>query len=118
MDMRIVLLLKKDRFFIEGALFVLLCCSFLSGCTERVPFPESVANVTTILSRHHLRWVSVTEDKRQGILTLSGKVASAEQKLKAEFLARTAAPSYVVADNLTVDPAAKASEKTGESSRE
>lgn len=116
--MRIVPLLRKRRFFIWGSAFVVLSCSLLSGCTEKIPFPESVANVTTILVRNHLRWVSVTQDKQQGIITLSGKVASAEQKIKAEFLARTAAPSYVVADNLVVDPAVKAREKKGDASRE
>lgn len=116
--MRIVPFFRKKRFFIWGPAFVVFSCLLLSGCTERIPFPESVANVTTILLRNHLRWVSVTQDKQQGIITLSGKVASAEQKIKAELLARTAAPSYVVADNLVVDPAVKIREKRGNSSRE
>ncbi|MBV9608177.1 MAG: BON domain-containing protein, partial [Acidobacteria bacterium] len=50
------------------------------------------------------RDVKVTEDKDKRVITLDGKVRSDEDKARAEQLAKGAAPGWVVANEVSIEP--------------
>jgi hyperosmotically inducible protein len=51
-----------------------------------------------------LKSVAVSQDRAKGIVTLSGQVASENDKLQAESLAKSLAGTQVVADQIAVIP--------------
>lgn len=80
---------------LAGALIV-------AGCNKQ--FPDEKSAVTNSLNGNSLNAVDVSQDRQKGVMTLSGSVASDDQKSQAEKLAKQAAPDYTIADEIGVRP--------------
>lgn len=77
----------------------------LGGCQQhKTLHPDVKENVTTALKNNHFDTLNVSEDREKGILTVTGSVPSEGQKAQVESLIHTAAPDYVVADEVGVRP--------------
>lgn len=80
----------------------LLAAAFLSvGCGSH---PDDKAAVYAALGKSNLSSVMAKQDRRSGVITLSGIVTSPDRKSQAETLARQAAPEYRIADQIQVKP--------------
>lgn len=77
--------------------------ALMTGC-NKAQHPDEKDAVTNALKGGNLGDVSVSQDRDKGVMTLTGKVASDEQKQQAENLAKQAAPDYTVADEVGVRP--------------
>jgi osmotically-inducible protein OsmY len=78
----------------------------LSACSkQRANTPSVKENVERSLDQAGLKDVKVNEDRDKGVVTLQGKVQSAEQKDQAEQVAKQAAGTMVVANEISVEPA-------------
>ena len=91
--------------FLTG--YVALLASALlvvAGCNNKPAHPDEKSAVTNALSSSNLSDVSVSQDQDKGVITLTGDVASADQKTQAETVARQAAPDYTIADQIGVRP--------------
>ncbi len=66
------------------------------------------ANLRSDLERRGLKDVSVAQDRDTGVVTLSGKVPSEDEKSAAASIAQTAAPGQVVANQIMVTPPGRA----------
>ena len=75
-----------------------------TGCNQTTQHPDEKDAVTNALKGGNLGDVSVSQDRDKGTMTLSGNVASDDQKQQAETLAKQAAPDYTVADEIGVRP--------------
>jgi hyperosmotically inducible protein len=73
---------------------------FFAGC--KADHPDEKQAVLNSLSRNSLYSVMVAQDRREGLMTLTGDVASIDAKAQAESFARQAAPDYTIANNLRV----------------
>jgi hyperosmotically inducible protein len=78
--------------------------AMIAGCSAESKSPDVTANVRTSLDQAGLKDVSVSEDRDRGLVTLGGTVASDGDKARAESLAKSAAGSLVVADQVAVLP--------------
>jgi hyperosmotically inducible periplasmic protein len=85
------------------------------ACNTQDKNPDVTANVRQGLNQAGLNDVSVSEDRDKGVVTLSGKTASDSQKAQAEDIAKSAAGSMVVADEIAVRPAGDDTAKTVDS---
>jgi hypothetical protein len=74
---------------------------FVAGCGSH---PDDQAAVYAALGKSNLSSVMVKQDRRSGVLTLSGIVNDAPSKSQAETLAEQAAPGYRVTDQIQVKP--------------
>jgi hyperosmotically inducible periplasmic protein len=74
----------------------------VAGCNKQ--FPDEKTSVTNAMSTNNLTSVSISQDRQKGVMTLSGNVASDDQKTQAENLAKQAAPDYTIADEIGVQP--------------
>jgi hyperosmotically inducible periplasmic protein len=74
----------------------------VAGCNKQ--FPDEKTSVTNAMSTNNLTSVSISQDRQKGVMTLSGNVASDDQKMQAENLAKQAAPDYTIADEIGVQP--------------
>ena len=78
----------------------------LSACSkQRANTPSVKENVERSLDNAGLKDVKVREDRDKGVVTLEGKVRSADQKAQAEDLAKQAAGGVIVANQVSVEPA-------------
>src|SRR5580765_5305155 len=87
-------------------LFVCLSVAMaLSACNTT---PAKSADVTDAIKQSladaSLKDVSVSQDRTQGIVTLSGHVANATDKAQADAIAKSRAPDQVVANEIAVLP--------------
>ena len=95
--------MKKLIMFI--AMLALLAVVVLAGCSgTAVKSPDVADNINKSLNQAGFKDVTVSQDRDKGIVTLSGKVASENDKLQAESLAKSLAGSQVVANQITVIP--------------
>ncbi len=76
----------------------------IAGCSQG-DHPEVKLAVYNALDQHDLRSVTVSEDRRGGVITLSGIVGASDRKQKAEQIAQQAAPGYSIVDRISVDNA-------------
>jgi osmotically-inducible protein OsmY len=77
----------------------------LVGCSSTsYKTPDVTATIRTSLDQAGLSDVSATDDRDKGVVTLGGHVASDSDKNRAENIAKAAAPSQVVADQIAVLP--------------
>jgi len=97
------------RHLLPGAA-LLLGTLAIAGCHNQPAHPDEKSAVTNSLNSNNLSAVSVSQDRDQGVITLTGNVTSDDQKAQAESLAKQAAPDYTVADEIGVRP-------TGDSSQ-
>lgn len=66
--------------------------------------PDEKAAVYAALNKSNLRSVEIKEDRRSGVLTLTGIVTTPILKSEAETIAQQAAPGYRIADQIQVKP--------------
>ncbi|HTZ88950.1 MAG TPA: BON domain-containing protein [Alloacidobacterium sp.] len=95
---------SKQFKFLLGSVAILAGALVVSGCNNKPAHPDEKSAVTNALSTNSLSNVSVSEDQAKGVMTLTGNVASADQKTQAETLAKQAAPDYTIANEIGVTP--------------
>jgi len=83
--------------------FILI--GFLTSCSSTpAKSPDVKDSVRAALDARDLKDVSVSQDRDKGVVTLSGKVLSEEQKATAGSVARGIATGQVVANEIVVTP--------------
>ena len=86
-------------------LLTLLAVGILAGCSQTaVKSPDVSDSIRKSLDQAGLKDVSVSQDRDKGIVTLGGQVASENDKLQAESIAKSLAGAQVVADQIAVIP--------------
>jgi osmotically-inducible protein OsmY len=89
-------------------LSALLTFSFIAalvGCSSAPPKSPAVSDdIRKSLDQVGLKDVKVDQDRDKGVVTLGGHVASDADKAQAEGIAKSIAPSQVVADQIAVLP--------------
>jgi hyperosmotically inducible periplasmic protein len=81
----------------------LLALGLIAGC-DKPQHPPVKDNVSASLKANNLGDLSISEDREKGVVTLTGDVQSEDQKSQAEALAKSAAPGYVIANEVGVRP--------------
>jgi len=93
------------KLIISVAMLALLAGGVLFGCSETaVKSPDVADNIRKSLDQPGFKDVTVSQDRDKGIVTLSGKVISDNDKFKAESLAKSLAGNQVVANQIAVIP--------------
>jgi hyperosmotically inducible protein len=98
--------MKLDHFhrpFALGSALILGSAMFIAGCQNKT-HPDEKDAVANALKNNNLGSVSISQDRDKGVMTLTGDVASANDKESAESLAKQAAPDYTVANEIGVRP--------------
>jgi len=94
--------MKTHKLFLT--LLTLLAAGILAGCSGPAASPDVAGSIQKSLDQAGLKSVAVSQDRAKGIVTLSGQVASENDKLQAESLAKSYAGTQVVADQIAVIP--------------
>jgi len=94
----------SPRTSLPGLAVVLIATLAIAGCHNQPAHPDEKSAVTNSLNGSSLNDVSVSQDRDKGVITLTGNVASDDQKTQAETLAKQAAPDYTIADEIGVRP--------------
>ena len=94
--------MKTHKLFLT--LLTLLAVGILAGCSGPAASPDVADSIQKSLNQAGLKSVAVSQDRAKGIVTLSGQVASENDKLQAESLAKSLAGTQVVADQIAVIP--------------
>jgi hyperosmotically inducible protein len=74
------------------------------ACSDRSKAPDVAGDVRHALEQAGLNDVSVSQDRDKGVVTLSGKVRTEDEKARAESIARSVAGNQVVSDEIGVRP--------------
>ena len=74
------------------------------GCSHRSSNPPLKDNVKKALQQADLQNVTVDENRGKNLITLGGTVHSADAKARAMDVAKSAAPSRVIANQISVQP--------------
>jgi hyperosmotically inducible periplasmic protein len=84
---------------------MLLAIGIMVGCTAApTKSPDVSDSIRKSLDQAGLKNVSVSQDRDKGIVTLSGQVASDNEKAQAESVAKSLAGAQVVANQIAVIP--------------
>ena len=79
--------------------------SVASGCANNsTKAPDVTPSIRQALDQAGLKDVSVSQDRDKDLITLTGKVASDNDKLQAESIARSIAGTQVVSNQISVRP--------------
>jgi hyperosmotically inducible protein len=97
--------INTRRRILLGPVAMLVGALVVAGCHNQPAHPDEKTGVANSLSSNNLNDVSVSQDRGKGVMTLTGNVASDDQKTQAENLARQAAPDYTIANEIGVRPA-------------
>jgi len=87
-----------------GVLAVALA-GLMAGCARTPASPAVSDNIRKQLNQANIKNVSVSQDRANGVVTLTGNVPSDDVKAQAESIAKGAAGGQVVADEIAVMPA-------------
>src|SRR5271169_4920846 len=75
------------------------------ACSDRPPkAPDVAGDIRHSLDQAGLNDVSVSQDRDKSVVTLSGKVATDDDKARAESVARSIAGTEVVSNEIGVRP--------------
>jgi hyperosmotically inducible protein len=86
-------------------LLTLLAIGVLVGCSESsTKSPDITDSIRKSLDQAGLKDVAVSQDRDKGVVTLSGQVASENDKSQAESLTKSLAGIQVVANQIAVIP--------------
>ena len=86
-------------------MIALLSVGVLAGCSgTAVKSPDVADNIRKSLDQAGFKDNTVSQDRDKGIVTLSGKVTSDNDKSQAESLAKSLAGAQVVANQIAVIP--------------
>jgi osmotically-inducible protein OsmY len=92
-------------------LLTLFAVGTMAGCWgNSTKSPDVSGSIRKSLDQAGLKDVTVNQDRDQGVVTLGGQVASQNDKLQAESLAKSYAGAQVVADQIAVIPAGQGKE--------
>lgn len=80
----------------------------IGGCNSNPKYADSKDAVNNSLTQNNLGAIHVAQDRDKGVITLTGTVPTDDQKTQAESIAKTAAPTYTIADEIAVVPPANA----------
>lgn len=95
--------MKTSQVFLT--VLALLVAGIMAGCsTTAVKSPDVSSSIRKSLNDAGFKDVSVDQDRDKGVVTLGGQVATDNDKLQAESLAKGLAGAQVVADQITVVP--------------
>lgn len=97
----------KARKLCSAAPLVLAAALF--GCSTNQA-PDVTDNIRKSLDQAGYKDVNVSEDRDKGVVTLTGNVATDNDKSQAESIAKSNAQSLVVADQIAVRPPGAESE--------
>ena len=86
-------------------LLVILAMTFALACTNKAKAPDVSASIRQALDQAGLRDVSVSQDRDKNVVTLTGNVATDNERTQAESIARSIAGTQVVANEVGVRPA-------------
>ena len=87
------------------AMLTLFVGGMLAGCfATATKSPDVSGSIRKSLDQAGFKDVTVSQDRDKGIVTLGGQVASEDDKLQAESLAKSLAGTQVVADQIAVIP--------------
>jgi len=78
----------------------------IAGCSGGHKYTNAEPAIQSSLTQNNLGAISVSQDRTKGVITLTGSVPTEEQKAQAESVAKTAAPSYTVVNEISVVPPA------------
>jgi hyperosmotically inducible protein len=93
------------------AALALITIGTMAGCWgSSSKSPDVSDSIHKSLDQAGFKDVSVSQDRDKGIVTLSGHVASQDEKTQAETLAKSLAGEQVVADQIAVVPPGQGSE--------
>lgn len=76
----------------------------IGGCNSNPKYADSKDAVNNSLTQNNLGAIHVAQDRDKGVITLTGTVPTDAQKTQAESVAKTAAPTYTIADEIAVVP--------------
>ena len=85
-------------------LSITLAMALSMACSDRQKAPDVTGDVRHALDQAGLNDVKVSQDRDKGVVTLAGKVASDDDKGRAESIAKSAAGSQVVSNEIAVRP--------------
>src|SRR6266446_7178325 len=88
----------------------LLITGMLSGGSTNSKTADVTDNIRKSLDQAGFKDVSVSQDRDKGVVTLKGNVPTETDKQQAEAIAKSNAPSLVVADEIAVRPPGNESE--------
>ena len=80
----------------------------IGGCNSNPKYADSKDAVNNSLTQNNLGAIHVSQDRDKGVITLTGTVPTDDQKTQAASIAKTAAPTYTIADEISVVPPANA----------
>ena len=87
------------------AMVALLAVGILAGCSQTATKSPDVSDSTRkSLDQAGFKDVTVSQDRDKGVVTLGGQVASENDKVQAESLAKSLAGAQVVANQIAVIP--------------
>jgi hyperosmotically inducible protein len=87
-----------------SALYVAIAMAVSLGCSDRSKAPDVSNDIRHALDEGGLNDVSVTQDRDKGVVTLSGKVRTDDDKARAESIAKSIAGTEVVSNEIGVRP--------------
>ena len=99
--------MKARKLWCSAAPLVL--AGVLFGCST-TKAPDVTDNIRKSLDQAGYKDVNVSEDRDKGVVTLTGDVATDNDKAQAESIAKSNAQSLVVADQIAVRPPGNESE--------
>ena len=94
--------MKVRKLFL--AVVPVILAGALAGCSDTNKSPDVTDNVRKSLDQAGYKDVSVSQDREKGVVTLTGTVPTQGDKAQAESMAKSAAGSQVVADQIAVRP--------------
>jgi hyperosmotically inducible protein len=85
-------------------LLIAIAIAATVACSDNSKAPDVANDVRHALDQAGLNDVSVSQDRDKGVVTLSGNVRSADDKGRAESIAKSVAGNEVVSDEIAVRP--------------
>jgi hyperosmotically inducible periplasmic protein len=93
------------KLIMSVAMVALLAVVILTGCSGTgMKSPDVADNIRKSLDQAGIKDVTVSQDRDKGIVTLSGKISSDNEKVQAESIAKSLAGTQVVANQIVVIP--------------
>ena len=93
-----------NRIWIAAICAVFVAMFALAGCNRNAQHADVKDAVDGAMTKNNLGVVKVAQDRDKGVLTLTGDVISADDKARAEGVAKDNAPGYTIANELGVRP--------------
>src|ERR1700730_7535438 len=85
-------------------LFIAFAIAATLACSDTSKAPDVASDVRHALDQAGLNDVSVSQDRDKGVVTLSGKVRTEDEKSRAESIAKSIAGTQVVTNQIGVRP--------------